>query len=221
MFDLSVKTHKPLREVVYEELRMLILTSKIPPGTRMMEIELAEKMGVSRTPIREAIRKLEEEGFVQIEPRRGAYVSKISVQDMVNILEVRETLDGLAAYLAAQRMTKEQKRALQEESHRFDEAVKLGDKDEMIKRDSNFHTLIVEGSQNNYLGHMTERVQELVLRFRYIYYKDFKRAEEMPAEHHRMYKAIVERRAEDARTESVEHIRKLKNMIQNDDLLKA
>ena len=75
MLNFDIQNHRPLREIVYEELKMQILTGKIVPGTRMMEVELAEDMGVSRTPIREAIRKLEKEGLVTIEPRRGASVS--------------------------------------------------------------------------------------------------------------------------------------------------
>ena len=72
MINFDLQNHLPLRELVYEELKKEILTGRIAPGTRMMEVELADEMGVSRTPIREAIRKLEKEGLVIIEPRRGA-----------------------------------------------------------------------------------------------------------------------------------------------------
>ena len=72
MYDLQ--NHKPLREIVYEELKRRIVTGEIPPGERMMEIQLSEDLGVSRTPVREAIHKLEKEGLVLIEPRRGAAV---------------------------------------------------------------------------------------------------------------------------------------------------
>ena len=95
MLNFDIQNHRPLREMVYEELKMQILTGTIIPGTRMMEVELAEEMGVSRTPIREAIRKLEKEGLVTIEPRRGAYASQISTDDMVEILEVRQNMDCL------------------------------------------------------------------------------------------------------------------------------
>lgn len=71
MLNLDLQNHRPLREIVYEELKRQILVGEIPPGTRMMEVELADEMGVSRTPIREAIRKLEKEGLVTIEPRRA------------------------------------------------------------------------------------------------------------------------------------------------------
>ena len=94
MLNLDLQNHRPLREIVYEELKRQILVGEIAPGTRMMEVELAEEMGVSRTPIREAIRKLEKEGLVTIEPRRGAYASEISVKDMVDVLEVRQDLEG-------------------------------------------------------------------------------------------------------------------------------
>ena len=68
MLNFDIQNHRPLREIVYEELKMQILTGKIVPGTRMMEVDLADDMGVSRTPIREAIRQLEKEGLVTIEP---------------------------------------------------------------------------------------------------------------------------------------------------------
>lgn len=87
-FDLQIQ--KPLRELVYEELKHKILTGEIASQTRLMEIDLAEKMNVSRTPIREAIRELAADGLVTIEPRRGAYVSRISIDDMLDVFEVRE-----------------------------------------------------------------------------------------------------------------------------------
>ena len=95
MINFTLQNHKPLREIVYEELKRQIMVGEIAPGTRMMEVELAEEMGVSRTPVREAIRKLEKEGLVTIEPRRGAYASDISAKDMVDILEVRQDLEGM------------------------------------------------------------------------------------------------------------------------------
>ena len=84
MLNFDLQNHRPLREIVYEELKRQIMIGEIPPGTRMMEVELADDMGVSRTPIREAIRKLEKEGLVSIEPRRGAYASDVSIKDMVD-----------------------------------------------------------------------------------------------------------------------------------------
>lgn len=220
MLNFDIQSHRPLREIVYEELRSLILTGKIKPGTRMMEIELAEDMGVSRTPIREAIRKLEKEGLVVIEPRKGAYASEVSVKDMEDILEVRANLEGLAAYLAAERMTDAEKTALDEIKEKFQQAVDEGNMAEMISNDTKFHHMIVESSRNNHLIHMVEQLQELVLRFRYIYYKDFKRAEDMLPEHKRIFEEIVNGNGANARFEAFNHIDKLMDMIKHEESFK-
>lgn len=218
MLNFDIQNHRPLREIVYEELKMQILTGKIVPGTRLMEVELAADMGVSRTPIREAIRKLEKEGLVTIEPRRGAYASQISVKDMVDILEVRQDMEGLAAYFASSRMTEEQMADLKRTSDSYNRAVAEGDMDSMIAYDTRFHRIIVESCNNNILVHMIEQLQELVLRFRYIYYDDFRRAENMPEEHRKILEAIRDGRAEDARAAADIHIDRLKEMVIRDGI---
>ena len=141
MFELGIKSHRPLREIVYEELKMQILRGTIVPGTRLMEVEMAEQMGVSRTPIREAIHKLEKEGLVVIEPRRGAYVSRVSMEDMLEILELRENLEGFAAYRAAMYMTEDEKQELRKVEHLYNEAVKEGSTVDLIKQ-TLFHVLL-------------------------------------------------------------------------------
>lgn len=218
MLNLDIQNHRPLREIVYEELKMQILKGQIVPGTRMMEVEMAEEMGVSRTPIREAIRKLEKEGLVTIEPRKGAYASQISTKDMVDILEVRQNMEGLAAYYAAIRMTDEQKKKLSEISDAYNKAVVDNNTPDMIKYDTAFHHLIVEGSGNKMLVHMIEQLQELVLRFRYLYYDDFKRAEKMPREHKVIYDAIVTGDTEKARKAADVHIDRLKKLVEEDNI---
>lgn len=211
--NFDIQNHKPLREMVYEELKMQILKGSIIPGTRMMEVELAEEMGVSRTPIREAIRKLEKEGLVTIEPRRGAYASMISTEDMVEILEVRQDLEGLAAFFAADRMTQEQMKELRKVSDSYNDAVKRGNMEDMIRHDTRFHHIIVESCRNKILVQMIEQLQELVLRFRYIYYDNFRRAENMPEEHEAILTAIAEGNADKARAAADIHIERLKELV--------
>lgn len=218
MLNPDIINHRPLREIVYEELKMQILKGEITPGTRMMEVEMAEEMGVSRTPIREAIRKLEKEGLVTIEPRRGAYASKISTKDMIEILEVRQNMEGLAAYFAAQRMQDEDKEKLQVLAQEYEAAVEARDTAEMIKIDTKFHHTIVEGCDNKILMQIMEQLQELVLRFRYLYYDNFKRGEKMPAEHAAIYKAIIKGDEQAAREAAFMHIERLKEMIQEDNI---
>ena len=218
MLNFDIQNHKPLREMVYEELKMQILTGEIVPGTRMMEVELAGEMGVSRTPVREAIRKLEKEGLVTIEPRRGAYASRISTQDMIEILEVRQDLEGLAAYFAASRMSPENLEQLREISANYNKAVEEGNMSDLIHYDTGFHRLIVDSCRNKILVNMVEQLQELVLRFRYIYYDNFKRAEKMPAEHQEILDAIASGDADRARNAADLHIERLKQMVIEDGM---
>ena len=213
MFSINMQKHKPLRELVYEELRVLIMTGQIKPGTRMMEIELAETMGVSRTPIREAIRQLEKDKLVTIEPRRGAYVSDISAKDMEDMLFVREPLEGIATFLAAQNMTEEELELLKEINRQYEEAFLQGKMEELITLDTRFHNLIAEGSRNQYLVSVLTNLQDQVLRFRYIYFKSGKRAGEVINEHRLIVNSLTERNQENARKYSIDHIVKLRESI--------
>ena len=93
-FELEMNEYLPLRDVVFQTLRQAILRGELKPGERLMEIHLAQKLGVSRTPVREAIRKLELEGLVLMIPRKGAIVAEITVQDLEDVpVEVKEKLE--------------------------------------------------------------------------------------------------------------------------------
>ena len=213
MLNLDLQNHRPLREIVYEELKRQILVGEIAPGTRMMEVELAEDMGVSRTPVREAIRKLEKEGLVTIEPRRGAYASDISIKDMVDVLEVRQMLEGMAASMAAQKVTEEEKLDFVEANSAYKNAVKKGNIEEIIRYDELFHQLIVSYSGNKTLNQLLSQVQELALRFRYIYYDDFSRYENMPVEHEEIEEAIISGDTQKAKVVAEEHVERLKKFV--------
>ena len=124
-YDLKVTMNEylPLRDVVFNTLRQAILKGELAPGERLMEIQLAERLGVSRTPIREAIRKLELEGLVLMIPRKGAEVAKISEKSLRDVLEVRRSLEELAIELACQRMNEEDIEKLEEAQAAFAEAM--------------------------------------------------------------------------------------------------
>ena len=106
-FQVDMNEFLPLRDVVFNTLRKAILTGQLKPGERLMEVHLADRLGVSRTPIREAIRKLELEGLVVMIPRRGAMVASITEKDLKDVLEVRLTLEMLAGEVACERITPE------------------------------------------------------------------------------------------------------------------
>lgn len=107
-FEVNMNEYLPLRDVVFNTLRKAILRGELKPGERLMEIQLANKLGVSRTPIREAIRKLELEGLVLMIPRKGAEVAQITEKNMQDVLEVRKALEELSVQLACERITPEQ-----------------------------------------------------------------------------------------------------------------
>jgi len=209
----NMNEYLPLRDVVFNTLRTAIITGEFAPGERLMEISLAERLGVSRTPVREAIRKLEKEGLVVIEPRRGAYVSDISVKDMVDTLVVREDMEGLAAFLAAQSISGEEIAELEEITAGYSDAIANGVMEDIIRYDEAFHRRIVELSGNRTLMQLFETVQELALRFRYLYYDDFSRYENMPVEHRNIIDAIKSGDSAKARQVSDNHVKKLKEFV--------
>ena len=127
-FNINTNEYLPLRDVVFNTLRDAILTGKLVPGERLMENQLAEKLGVSRTPVREALRMLELENLVELVPRKGAQVLDMSEKDIINILEVRSALEGLATSVACKKMTKEDLQQLKNMEVDFEKAVAENDK---------------------------------------------------------------------------------------------
>ncbi|HEY7925856.1 MAG TPA: GntR family transcriptional regulator [Candidatus Dormibacteraeota bacterium] len=101
----SSSSHRPLRELVAEDIRSLILSQQLPPGTRLIEADLAVQFGVSRIPVREAIRLLEATGLVEVVPRKGAHVTVVDGADIKHIQELRIAIEGFIAEVAALRHT--------------------------------------------------------------------------------------------------------------------
>lgn len=211
--DFQLKVQKPLKELVYLELKHKILTGEIASQTRLMEIDLSEKMNVSRTPIREAIKRLADDGLVKVEPRRGAYVANISIKDMLDVFEVREDMEGFVAKLASQRITEEQKEELKKIAAEYEAATKKPNKESIIELDEKFHNYIVECCNNETLSELINYVQELSLRFRYLYYGDFSLYEAASEQHNRIMEAISRGDGEEARKEADAHVKALKEFV--------
>lgn len=213
MMDFQLKVQKPLKELVYLELKHKILTGEIASQTRLMEIDLSEKMNVSRTPIREAIKRLADDGLVKVEPRRGAYVANISIKDMLDVFEVREDMEGFVAKLASERITDEQKKELASIAAEYETAIKRPDKESIIELDEKFHNYIVACCNNETLAELINYVQELSLRFRYLYYDDYSVYASTADQHNNIMQAINEGRGEDARREADAHVKGLKEFV--------
>ncbi len=211
---MQLKVQKPLKDLVYLELKHKILTGEIVSQTRLMEIDLSEKMNVSRTPIREAIKRLADDGLVKVEPRRGAYVANISIKDMLDVFEVREDMEGFVAKLAAQRITDEEKEELKAIAKEYETAIeKTDNKEAIIELDEKFHNFIVKCSGNETLSELVNYVQELSLRFRYLYYDDSSLYESTAEQHNRIMEAINSGRDEEARSEADAHVKMLKEFV--------
>ena len=204
---------KTLRESIYEELKNQILRGMIEPGTRLMEIDLSKKMGASRTPIREAIKMLADDDLVTIEPNKGATVSKVAVRDLLEILEIRECLDGETAYHAANRISEDMLEKLREAMHAYERAAEKKDKIEMVNCDTDFHRVMVDATENKVMVKIAHEMRELVLRFRYLYYGDFKRSLHVAIEHKAIFDAIENGDAEEARHLAQVHVRNIKENI--------
>ena len=203
---LNLDDYKPLREVVFENIRKAIIEGVLKPGERLMEIQLSEQLGVSRTPVREAIRMLELEGLVVMLPRKGAYVANISKKDLMDILEVRVGLEGLAAYCATDRMTKDHIKKLETISKELEEAVYKNDVETMLAKDEEFHTLIFEATGNKRLISMMINIWETVYRFRLMYMSDYSSAVNTVDEHKKIIEAFKKGKANLAEKLAKEHI---------------
>ncbi len=155
--------HQPLRSLVCEELRRLVITGEFAPGTRMVEDRLAARLGVSRNPVREALQALAGEGFVEILPRRGAIVAQLSPEQAEDLFDVRTALEPLAARLAAKRRDDDGIARLHEILRLARRATDAQELDLLASYNTDFHSLVVELSGNDYLGllvaPMARRVQ--------------------------------------------------------------
>lgn len=162
----------PLRDVVFHTLRRAILTGQLKPGERLMEVHLANKLGVSRTPIREAIRKLELEGLVTMIPRRGAEVAQITEKSLKDVLEVRRALDVLSVELACERITKEEMEELYRACQEFEKAAREKEPSVIAQADVRLHDIIVDATRNQRLKQLVNNLSEQMYRYRFVYIQE-------------------------------------------------
>ncbi len=223
LVPIRLDNYKPLRELVFESLREAIISGLLPPSERLMEIQLAEEMGVSRTPVREAIRKLELEGLVVMIPRKGAYVAGMSIKDIVDVFEIRGALEGLAAELASERATDEELETMERYLVKISEEIESGDLSKVVETDTDFHTLIYKASRNSRLSQIINNLREQIQRFRTTSLSFPGRMKIALEEHRKIVEAVSSRDGELARRLAQEHIENAENtmmgMIQHDTKL--
>ena len=169
---LDLDQYKPLGEVVFDYLRNVIMSGDLKPGERLMENTIAEQLGVSRTPVREAIRKLEKEKFITMIPRKGAYVSRLTPKDILDVLEIRRVLEGFASKSACDRMSISEKKELRKCYEKFAKFQEKSNLAGMIDKDREFHDVIFKASKNDKLVDLVKELHEQFNRFRLIYFYD-------------------------------------------------
>ncbi len=183
----------PLRDAVFMSLRKAILTGKIKPGERLTEVKLGKILGTSRTPIREAIRLLEQENLVTIIPGSGARVSRMTVSDLQDVMEVRSALEQLSAGLACERITEEEKAELYEAYNAFVRSTQSEDS-------------IMIADKNQKLGKILDGFADNIYRYRYEFIREDGHYEDLIREHKELYEAVISGNREVAEKSARSHI---------------
>ena len=201
-----MEEHYSLGGKVFQQLKNSILAGEFENGAELREIALAKKLGVSRTPVREALRQLEQEGLVEIYPNRGAYVKGITYKDVEDIFRIRARLEGLCAEMAVSSITHEQLDKLDEIIllSKFYEEKK--DMEHLLKMDSQFHEMLFESCGSKMLEHQLKDYHQYVQKARLRSLKRQERAKKSTQEHEEILLAIKDRDAKRADELATRHI---------------
>lgn len=191
---------------VFHTIRENILSGKYATEEELKEKTIGEELGVSRTPVREALRQLELEGLVTIIPNKGAYVVGISQKDIRDIYEIRTRLEGLCARWAACYITKEQLDELEENIYLSDFHTSKGNYDQVVELDNRFHELLYQASGSKELRHVLSDFHHYVQRVRKITLAMPERAANSNMEHRKIVEALKEHDADAAERLANEHM---------------
>ncbi len=168
-----MEIYKPLKivpdsltERIHKELRMDILTGKIPSGTRLVESTLAEELGVSRTPVREALRRLVQEDLLYAIPRAGYVVQELSEHDILDLFETRTSIELVAGRAAVKNISDEELTLLEENLRKTKEAIDAGTTESMIDLDIEFHNIIYRATRSKHLYRICLTLSDHTLKFR-------------------------------------------------------
>lgn len=197
---------------VTELVRQAIVDGRLEPGERLKEEELARELGISRTPVREALLILQAEGVVDATPNRGAVVRAHSADDLEDLYELRALLEGFAARRAATRLSPDELRALEASCDRFERIID-GEIRELVAENNVFHTIVLDAAGSARLQSMVRSVVELPLVYRsYIWYSP--EQVRISAHYHRQIVAALRRRdAERAELIMKEHVYEARDLL--------
>ncbi len=204
-----------LRGRVFHRIRDDILNGKYAENEELKEVAIGEELGVSRTPVREALRQLELEGLVQIIPNKGAYVVGISAGDIRDIYMIRSKLEGLCARWACENITDEQMEELEEIVYLADFHEAKGHDEQLVELDNRFHTTLYESCNSKMLEHLLKDYHQYVWRIRQKTLVG-KRGKDCNDEHRAIMEAIRDKDADRAEEIANRHMRSAyDNMVKN------
>jgi len=203
-----VRVAAPLRQQVVDNIREAIAVGRLAPGSRLVERDLCEMTGVSRTLIRETLRQLESEGLIEVIPNKGPIVAKITARQAREMFQLRAELEGLACQLFAELATDAQLKALQDAFAKLREAYVSADSIKMLAAKSHFYDCLVDGSGNETLGTMLRQLQARAMVLRATSLSQPGRTAESEREIAELMKAIKKRDGAAARKASITHITK-------------
>jgi len=204
--DLKIRDYKNAREAAFEKIKEAIIKGHFKPGEKLVEQTLAQEMGVSRTPVREAIRRLEAEGFVVSIPRKGVVVSRADKEEIVQLYSIRAELEGLAARWAIENADEDDMRKLDEAISRMEETAASGDLDGVVQSNALFHDAIAQASKSRILCTLLKTLQDNIQRFRFQSLHLPGRPVAALAEHKEIVAAIKEKKTEEADRLLKEHL---------------
>jgi len=210
---IQLNSYTPLRELVFEAIHEAIVSGVLEPGERLMEAQLAEELGVSRTPVREALRKLELSGFVVMIPRRGAYVADISLKEVADVFEIRGALEALAASLATERATEDEIEQMERLLVELGKSVEAQDIEAVVDLDTRFHDALYKASRNERLGQLLSLLREQIQRFRGLTLSSPSRMQVALEEHRALLEAVAARDAQAAAQFAANHIESAENSL--------
>ncbi len=215
---LIMDSNIPLRDAVFITLRDAIMKGILVPGQHLMELPLAHQLGVSRTPVREAIHKLELEGLVVMTPHKGARVAAISEKNLIDVLEVRTALEELAVRLACSRIDYEELEKLEEINQRFIDECRSNTTDisKIAQLDEEFHQLIYEVANNEKLLQLLNNMMSQMYRYRIEHIKLRERRQVLVGEHKMLIMALANRNEEAAIEAIHKHIVHQEQYIMNE-----
>ncbi|MDP3937358.1 MAG: GntR family transcriptional regulator [Deltaproteobacteria bacterium] len=162
----TVEKHQTLRERVVESIREAIVRGNLKAGERLAESDVAQRFGISRTPVREAFRQLESEGFLVVAPRRGATVSPVTDRDVFEFYTIKGILEGYAARVAAERLTDREIRRMEELNNQLEEYADRGDVRACLRVHNEFHEMFLRACGNEKLFKLVQSLVHQFQRFR-------------------------------------------------------